>query len=548
MPTYQIISPSGKKISVTGPTPPSESELDNIFSKIESPAQSQPSLLDRMKQGVEALARSGGPTTAITAGADMAASPQTLQETMAMNKGRAQGVATGVRYGVPLMAPIGGPAGSVAMGVSEKLAQMIEGSDNPRAVAQSTALGALPLGEATKVFSGANLGNVAKIGATNLIVNKISDAIGLPSDTPDSTKQALIVGGITAMNPILGKALGKMTGYVSPEELASIAAKKNFNAEEDATLAKWQPRGAVVNPSRVNPSAVNNTLGAMAGIQNVGNEATRLNTPLTDAAAKRVANIPANTRINADSLELARQRIAAPLEELRGMGADEYINAWDKANNSRQRAAAGEVNGIPGADILKADAEAAMSGLQQKMDSIAVKNKRPDLVGVAPKTQELWAKNYDVQSMTPTGTGHLNPALASAAAARRGEGQLTGELRDIAQLNNIAGAETRNINDIAPHGGTLGPHASLIGAVAGSSPIQSLAGSGIPLLRGPIRDLLLSPGWQSGENPIAKLLGGGAVRNYTPRTSADPEISAALARLVAQASMQRALDSYKNPQ
>jgi hypothetical protein len=217
------------------------------------------------------------------------------------------------------------------------------------------------------------------------------------------------------------------------------------------------------------------------------------------------------------------------------MGLQAEVDAWQAANQTRQDLLEMRTNGdISPAQFREqlAGVQSAMRSVEQTIDAAAARAGKDELVGILPGIQQAQAKNYDVRRMTPSGTGHINPNMASAIAQQRVEHPetLTGGLRDIANFNNAAYGPGRSVNKVAPHGGALGPGVGL--AVAGQGGAPAAISAGAMSLRGPIARKLLSPEYQAGRGLLGRL-SGGAQPNYTAGTTSDPELEALMTRIAA---------------
>lgn len=487
MPRYQVTAPDGRTVVLEGAAPPTDADLEEVFKGLPAKAES-PDMMTQEGRDAE-FKRSRDEEKKL--------------------------ISNGVRYGGAVLGSEGGLPGSAAAGGSEQLAQWIEGTNDPRAVMQATGMGAIPFGKLGKVAA------PAVAGSTNFILNKIADmAYGQNDSTPQEAKQAAIITAITAAMPLLGKAIGKATGNVSPEEAARVASLRMNNANKDAILARMQEQGARVVPSSVNPSMKNKILESVAGIQNVEAGVARENQPLFNAIGRKEASIPANTPINEASLTAARNDIGKDsYTAIRKAGLGDLLDNW-RSNATKLKKAESAIDGgkftvergkaVDDAQKAFTDAEDALNAAAQK-------------AGVSADVQAAkvaFAKNYDVQDAVLSGTDEVMPAVLSQKLAKVGDAGMTGGLRDIAQFHNAFQRSTKNPAKMATAPGAASAGTGLIAGGGNPAAAAALVG-GIPVVRGAIRDHLVSSGYQAKN----------AVRDYTPSTSADPKVQAIIDRL-----------------
>jgi len=437
------------------------------------------------------------------------------------------GAAQAARYGIPMLQPEGGPGGAVAAAAGEILAQAIEGRHAPGEVVAAMGMGALPFGRVAGAMQAVK--NVGKAGAGAYAAEQARSLIDEGKLSERAGATAGLAAGLTGIAPVLGSVAGKITNNVSPEEAARVAEAMLNNDAKDRVLAAMQARGAAVVPSSVNPSIKNRVLESIAGIQNVEAGVARANQPLFNKIAREEASIPANKPINADTLEAARNEIGKPYREVAAnAGGGDALDRWRSAN-TKLKIAEGKMDGgnftvERGKAVDLAEKELADASAE--LDKIASSN--PELADAIREAKVKFGKNYDVQKAVLSGTDEVRPSILSALLEQRGEAGLTGGLRDIAQLNNAFGRSTKNPNKLATAPGAASAGTAMIAGGGNPATTAALVG-GIPMVRGALRDKLVSPAYQAAN----------AVRDYAPGTSADPRVVELMQRLAVITALQR---------
>lgn len=426
-------------------------------------------------------------------------------------------VATGMRVGGPLYGMTLSPLGVVAgAGAGEKAAQMLEGGpQDSGAIGKALAVNAVPIAKAGGIMG--LIKNILGQGAAGAAGEGIREAVNGEKMNPGAMAMSAAPGvGGSIVAPAVGAVAGKLMNRVSPEEVAHIAAMKLNNAEADKTLAAITSKGGVAVPSSVNPSAKNKALESLAGIQNVEGEVARSNAPVFNAMGRREAGIPANQPINAANLEAGRDEIArTSYGAARLAGFGDELNNWRDAATKLRDAQRELDRGFTNARGAAVDEAADALGKADYALNKVTGN--PDAVKIVEDAKRAFAKNYDVEAATPTGTGRISPAILAQMEANRKAGGMTGELLDMAKFQNEFGRSAKNPAKMATAPGAASAMAPAMLVAGAPTAAQAMVG-GIPLLRGPVARMLASPGYQAKN----------AVRNYTPNTSADPAVVSAV--------------------
>lgn len=285
MPTYQITSPNGQKLQVTGDTPPSEAELDQIFSKVAPSAT-----------GASLQANQSGPLAPGETRSPAPVQPQQPQDSSLFGKVSSfaknaddtfmGGILSGVANLTKLVSP------SAGQKVQDYLNQNIIKPDaNPT-----------PAGQAGKTFGGLEKGATELVGSLaapevkaaqeasaaekalallgRVGVNAATGGVITGSDTGDRTKtaeSALISGLMTAgiegastaknagRNAFSKTAVGQVFGNTSKDVTAGILNKGNDYIENSSDYMKFLNQAEAEAPDGVPAEGIiNNVTGNTA--------------------------------------------------------------------------------------------------------------------------------------------------------------------------------------------------------------------------------------------------------------------------------------------
>lgn len=456
-------------------------------------------------------------------------------------------LAATVKYGVPVAASIAAPEsiplwvrmlglGATAGGASIA-ADKIQGKDADlgeaatNAVLMGTPLSKVP--GATGVFS-----NAARMALSSETAQQIRSLID--SGKLNTSGNTLLPDAISAALPVgskaIGAALGKIFGNVAPEEAARVAGEKLNNANKDVVLAKMQAQGASVIPSSVNPSMKNQVLESIAGIQNVEGGVARANQPLANSIGRAEASMGADVPITETSLAAARQKIADDSYALaKKHGFSDQLDNWRDAT-TKLKSAEKQLNGgfTNARGQAVDDASSDLTRATKELDKAA---KAAGVSADFDAAKTAFAKNYDVGDAVVSGTDEVRPSVLSGMLSQRGEGGLSGGLRDLAQFHNAFERSTKNPAKMATAPGATSAGTGLI--LGGGNPAATVGlVGGLPVVRRTIRDLLVSPSYQAKN----------AIRNYTPNTSSEPMSEAAMNRLMSLVTAHKMQQALTNNQ
>ncbi len=326
------------------------------------------------------------------------------------------------------------------------------------------------------------IGTGAAIGAATSAAQPIESS---PDFFTDKAKQVGIGGAIGGAIPAVGEAFRAARGA------------PNLNPTTAATLAEGQKEGYVISPSTVNPSFLNNKLESIAGKAAVGQDVAHRNQDISTLLAKRQMRLPSDTPLNSeDVFDTVRQQHWKPYEDIAALGPEAkdsletlkqarfmrnlHLTSFDRTGNS--------------ADYLKSqEFKKTIDEMEKHLGDMATAEGKPELMQQLPEARKAIAKTYDIQRAWNEGTGDI--AAGKIAKNKR----VTEELATIRKMALAFPSAMREGSRVPTPGvsGTDAAAAALlaVGGAAGGGPMGALAGA-LPLLRGPARNLVLSPAYQ----------------------------------------------------
>lgn len=436
-----------------------------------------------------------------------------------------------LRYAVPLFGAMGGPAGGAITAGGETGAQLAEQGRvyDPGAVAKAGVVGAIPLSQVRGIIGA--LKNAGRMGAGVAAGTEAQSLVneGKLADGAQVAKDATIGAAVPLGAAGIGRLVGKITGRVDPADAAKMAALEKDNALEDRTLAAMQDRGAVIPPSNVNDSKANKLLESIAGPTNLENAASKKNAKVFNSVARDEASMPQGS-MDREAFKAAREDIGVPYDEVRKLGLGAKVDQWREANNLTQKYYK-ELSGnyTVAADKAAQEQASRADQLFAELQADTTKAGRPDLADAMQEARVKFAKNYDVEQATNAGNGNVNARVISGLRKARGDEGLTGGLNDIAKFNDAFPDASKPTAGLPTSPSAVTAGTSLLAAGSGGGAAVAALKGGVPFLRGPIRDAILS-------EPYQRMM---ASRSYKPGTSADPEVIARIIREMEMAGISR---------
>lgn len=517
MPTYTVQSPTGQNLTIEGDRTPTEQELKDIFAKV-APADAQ------------APAQAAVPAEPQYNPAAHRMNPVTdMPMGMPVPKEAAQALATtGLRAGAPALgqaigaftgpfAPAAVPGlGAVFGAGGEAAAEMIEGGGlHPGAITAAGLAGAVPGASLAKAGARTLIKEGVKFGATNIASKNLETLID--EHRLATTGENTFAGSFGLGAPFAIKGLDKGLNKLNQAGLT----KALQNSVRDKTLAAAQAAGYVIAPSKVNPSAINNTLESFAGKAATAQEAAIRNQEITNSLAAKALGLPGNAPLTSEVLKdlraesgLAYQKVAN-LNPLAKKTLDDLKTARHEASIQYKFY---DRSADPAALKAAQSAERLSDNLEWRLQSIATGSKQPGLVSDLRDARKTIAQSYKVERALNLGNGNVNASKLSTSI-----GQLTDELDTIARFNKAFPQFTREAGSVpAPGVSKLKALTMIGGGLTGAqfSPAAGIAAGLTPLLDEPVRAGLLS---RFGQKLLAK-----------PSYPSQPDFAANAARFLTQ--------------
>lgn len=342
-----------------------------------------------------------------------------------------------------------------------------------------------------------------------------------------STKEA--TGSDTAANIVGMLSPAAISGAASygKGRLNSVDAENSRNAVRNATLKDARAEGYVVAPSLVNPSFINNRLESMAGKAALKQEASKRNDSVTQRIGNREAGIAEDAALTPGILDSRRDVLAQPYREVAALPGLPAPLIVKNANTQYPIKYHGATPPTPAADLealkqarfdanrlwrdysksgeqatrtaaLKASAD--VNALDASLEAAALRSGDKHLMERLREARTQIAKTHDVEKALNLGDASISaPSLGRMYDAGA---PFTGGLETVAKFAQGPGRQFVTEGNRVPAPGVSGTEALAMtgfGAAGGAvgGPVGGVLAGGLPLLRGPVRSLLLSPQWQN---------------------------------------------------
>ena len=332
------------------------------------------------------------------------------------------------------------------------------------------------------------IGTGAAIGAATSAAQPTAPSDDFWGDTAKKIGVGGLVGGVI---PAIGSAISAMRG--APQ----------LNPTKAATLAEGRADGYVVQPSKVNPSFITNRLESIAGKAAVGQDAAKRNQEITNALAAKALGLPKDTNIGEPGLlDGFRKEQGKVYEQISSLSGDAK-SALNELKQARHDAKVQwnffNKSGNPDALTAAKNADALSEMATDELGREAREAGKSELVKALEDARTKIAKSYDIGRALNTSSGEVNAQTIGKILAKRKEGGMTGELATIGKMANSFKDVMREGGNVPSPGvsGTDAAMSAVLGVAggAGMGPAGIVAG-GLPLLRGPARNLVLSPAYQ----------------------------------------------------
>lgn len=344
----------------------------------------------------------------------------------------------------------------------------------------------------SRLLQGAGTGAATAVAQP---VDESQDLLGAKAN------QALTGGALGAVAPVAGAAVKALRG-----------GGPQMNPTQAATLAEGQKAGYVVQPSRVNPSFINERIESIAGKAAVEQDAAKRNQEITNLLVAKELGLPKGTSLTEASLAKSREnagKIYDEVAKLKPPDTMEWFPRFHEKDLFQQlKSARADANlayksnaAIPHPDMLaRAQAlEAKADSIDADIAAIAKANGKEDLVKELAKARTQFAKSYEYERALNMGDENISAPKIGAMINKEGMVGKSGATNTIGQMQQAFPHAMREGSKV-PSPGVSGTDAAMsgilsIGGGAAAGPAGMLAG-GLPLLRGPARNLVLSPAYQ----------------------------------------------------
>jgi hypothetical protein len=502
MPTYSIKDPqTGKTLRITGDSPPTEKELDEIFASAapaNTPVSTVPERPDSpVMRSMDPFAQMGRQMASPQGQEAMATTFQTVKNLGLEGGGATAGQAAGapfapVTFGASV--PVGGAIGGFLGNTAAQLTTPGKSYSFGEALGAGAA-GAVPGASLAKAGvktvaaqAGKNvLGNVAAVNAESLAEGRGFASLG----------EDLTAAGSAAIAAPLSK-------YIDTGKRATASANR---AAQDSvrreTLNAGRQLGLVVPPSAVAPGVANDTLQSIAGKAATAQAAIERNQPKINAAIRADIGLPDNAPLS--EVAINTQRVAPNLVYDRiAKFSDEANNLLGKFKQSNDQARelfdaynTSKMQGLPNNTLLR-DARMAAGwadAFKENLKKVVPK----DLYDEFEASRIRLAKIGLAERAINLGDGNIDPKVYGRALDD-GE-KLTGNARTIGRFSNAFERYMKEAAKSPPSGVDYLKYTAKLGAGAGG-----YAAGGLPLaIAAPLamagaergsRSLLLSPFYQ----------------------------------------------------
>ncbi len=334
------------------------------------------------------------------------------------------------------------------------------------------------------------LGKILQGGAIGAATAAAQPVAPSPDFWTDKAVQTGTGAALGAVIPSVGSAITSMRG--TPQ----------MNPTKAATLAEGQKAGYVIPPSTVNPSWLTNRLESIGGKAAVGQEAAKRNQEVTNALVAKSLGLPKDTTVTPELLSDFRSQQGKVYEDISKISGDAK-NALNELKQARHDSKVQwnfyNKSGNPEALTAAKNADGLAEMATDELEREAREAGRSELVKELASARVKIAKSYDVSRALNAASGEINAPTLGRLFAKRGEKSMTGEL---ATIGKMAGAFKPSMREggSVPSSGVSGTDAAATALLAtmggGAAGAPGVLAGGLPLLRGPARNLVLSPGYQ----------------------------------------------------
>jgi hypothetical protein len=337
---------------------------------------------------------------------------------------------------------------------------------------------------------------------------------------------ANIAQGITAgtLAQITKEATGSdllalAVGVVTPFALSRAYAPGTKSMQTPvgtATLKDAHEAGYVVQPSTVKPSMGTNKIESVAGKAAVAQDAALRNQAVTNKLAAKSIGLPEETSLTMSAIEEVRTKAAKPYQEIEALtqhpqqtpGVPSFPQYFkgrplDELKQARADASAFyrhyDRSADPASLKTAQQASAKAQAIETQLEKFAASMGKPELVDQLKAARQLYARTYDVERALNLADGNVSASLIGRMYDKGRP--LSGELKVIGKFAQAFPRVARDASSLPPPSvsGTDAASSAILGGIgyaAAGGPAGLLA-AGLPLLRSPARNLVLSGVYQS---------------------------------------------------
>lgn len=319
---------------------------------------------------------------------------------------------------------------------------------------------------------------------------------------------------------LLGMAAGILTPFAISAVSAASKAPKSAAGHEvrDQTLKEAQGLGFVVQPSTVKPTFTTNRLESVAGKAAVAQDASLRNQEAVNKIASRSIGLPEDAPLTLSTINKVREEAGKAYDDVENLMQQSRQNmAWfpryheknlvEQLKQARADANAlykqydrnADPNTLKQAKAMETHAES----IDRDMEQIATSLGQPELIDRLKAARQVYARTYDVERALNLGDGNVSlPIIGRMLDQGR---PLSGELKIAGKFAQAFPRFSREAASVpSPYSsGTDAASSAMLGTVgygAAGGP-AGLVAAGLPLLRAPVRNIVLSQRYQSGLLP-----------------------------------------------
>ncbi len=301
----------------------------------------------------------------------------------------------------------------------------------------------------------------------------------------------------------VGNKLGQKASSMLKDITARKAAERAQNTVVDQTLNEAHRAGYVFPPTAMNK---NSFLEGVSGQFKTQQEASWRNQQITNNLMRQDLGLKANEPVTKQAFQRFFKEQGKAYEDVAKLNNQAAIEL-EALKTVRHEAKLHYDHYARTADpeaLLKGQAlRQTADSIEQSLESHAINARKPDLVDRLRKARTNIAKGHTYEDAVRFSTGDVNAANIAKdfTAGMRGEGpKLTGNLERIGKISE-ARPESMRMRGFAPNPTSALDTMAATVAVGASGGTPGIMAAGIPLLRNPVRNYLLSSSVQNSLRP-----------------------------------------------